>query len=101
MKINFNTFKNLIPTKKSVNPSDFGIKMNIDKNSEIYCKIEPQLPILRNAVLKDGYSFNFVPKGDNATLMNFGPRTTVLRNDDLQSKIAAQIYDHIYNVRNI
>jgi len=99
MKVNFNIFKNLVSTKNYASIKDYGI--NIDKTSKIYRKIEPELPTLRNVVLEQGYQFNFVPKGDSATLMNFGPYTTVLRNDDLQSKIAEQIYDHIHNVRNL
>ena len=96
MKINLNLFKNV-----SLKKADKAIDIRIDKNSDIYKKIETELPIIRKAVISENRPFTLAPKGENATLMNFGPYTTVLKNDDLQVKIATQIYEHIYNVRNI
>lgn len=94
MKVNLNLFKNFKTTA-----SNAGINLKIDKNSEIYSKIQQELPVLLKIAKKENNPMTFVPKGENATLMNFGPYTTVLRNDDLQEKIAIQIYDHISKVR--
>ncbi len=96
MKINFNIFKH-IDTKAQ----NAQINFNINKNNEIYKKIEQELPSLQRVIKDEKFPLTFLEKDSNVTLMNYGPFTTVLRNKDLDTNIAVQMYDHIYKVKNL
>lgn len=70
----------------------------IELADEVYNKITPELPKLEKYAHLSGKPIQFAPKGEKATLMNYGTYTTVLRNEELQEKIAAQIYEHVNKV---
>ncbi len=96
MKVNFNILKNL-----DSKPNISNIKFKIDKNSAIYKKIKPEIPNIETLIKKENTPLTFFPKSDALTLMNYGPYTTALKNEDLQANIAIQVYDHIYKVNNL
>lgn len=69
----------------------------IELQDDIYNKISPHIERLEFASKEASRPMLFVPKG-NSTLMNFGPYTTVIRNDSLSEKVAQQMYEHINKV---
>lgn len=96
MKTKF-LLRTLFPSKKFVNNN---LKINIPEGTNVSREISRIMPDIRNAVNVTRTPMTIVPKGENATLMNFGAETIYIRNDELQGKIAAQIYDQISKVRS-
>lgn len=76
------------------------VKLPLSLETGIYNKISSERANLEYIANMTHKPIEFAAKDENSTLMNYGTYTTVLRNDDLQEKIAEQMYAHINNVVN-
>ena len=72
----------------------------LELEDSMYNKISSQLSNLEYFANITKKPIVFYPKGEHATLMNYGSRTTVLNNDAAKSDIAVQMYKHVTEIFN-
>ena len=96
----------LIPMKMLKSPQGFDciktsssqVFIPIELNDKVYNTATKLLPKMEKYSQLSGLPVVFAPKGETATLMNYGARTLYIQNQTPKDEIETQILAHINKV---